>query len=368
MPIALHDLRRYAIARSLFKPTSLKRAVVKLGFVQADPIRAPARAQDLTLRHRVNGYRAGDLERRYAALGLEEDFFINYGFLPSAHHALMHPRKVKAKPSPTRAKRMEAILAFVRERGVVHPREVDAHFLHGRVTNWFGGSSNATTQLLDHMHYRGWLRVARRDGGTRVYTAREQQPDTAQNGDSQALSAERMDALIDVFVRKYAPLPGPTLGNLVYRLRYGAPQWEKERKKALARAKQRLAHAKVEGIDWYWPAGERPESRKWRPDDEVRLLTPFDPVVWDRRRFEIFWSWAYRFEAYTPEPKRKLGYYALPLLWHERVIGWGNISVEGGRLHANFGYTDGKPPRNPGFRLGLESELSRLSEFLKSDR
>ena len=61
----------------------------------------------------------------------------------------------------------------MRERGVVHPREVDAHFAHGRVTNWFGGSSNASTKLLDHMHYRGLLRVARRDGGTRVYVARE---------------------------------------------------------------------------------------------------------------------------------------------------------------------------------------------------
>ena len=61
----LDDLRRYAVARSLFKPTGLGKAIDKLGFVQADPIRAPARAQDLTLRHRVEGYLAGDLERRY---------------------------------------------------------------------------------------------------------------------------------------------------------------------------------------------------------------------------------------------------------------------------------------------------------------
>ncbi len=65
MPITLDDLRHFAVARSLFTPTSLKRAIHKLGFVQADPIRAPARAQDLTLRHRVKGYHAGDLERRY---------------------------------------------------------------------------------------------------------------------------------------------------------------------------------------------------------------------------------------------------------------------------------------------------------------
>ena len=53
MPITVADLRRFAVGRTLFPPTTLKRAIQKLGFVQADPIRAPARAQDLTLRHRV---------------------------------------------------------------------------------------------------------------------------------------------------------------------------------------------------------------------------------------------------------------------------------------------------------------------------
>jgi hypothetical protein len=367
MPISLSHLRRYAIARSLFKPTTLQRAIEKLGFVQADPIRAPARAQDLTLRHRVNGYRAGDLERRYPNLALEEDFFVNYGVLPRAHHALMHPRKLQTRSSPKRARQTAEILDFVRARGAVHPREVDAHFAHGRVTNWFGGSSNASTQLLDHMHYLGLLRVARRDGGTRVYIARDALPAEVPiaPADVKTLAASRMDALVDVIVRKYAPLPGSTLGFLVNRLQHGAPQWSKERRAALARAKQRLAHATVEGIEWYWPAEESPRSARWRPDDEVRLLTPFDPVVWDRPRFEIFWNWVYRFEAYTPAPKRKLGYYALPLLWRERVVGWGNLTVVDGRLNSDFGYSDGKAPRDSGFRTALEAELERVRAFLK---
>jgi uncharacterized protein YcaQ len=54
MPITLDHLRRYAVARTLFKPTTLLRAIRQLGFLQADPIRSPARAQDLTLRHRVS--------------------------------------------------------------------------------------------------------------------------------------------------------------------------------------------------------------------------------------------------------------------------------------------------------------------------
>ena len=133
-------------------------------------------------------------------------------------------------------------------------------------------------------------------------------------------------------------------------------------KEALARAKQRLAHARVDGVDWYWPAEESlvPEC----PDEAVRLLAPFDPVVWDRRRFERFWGWAYRFEAYTPAPRRKLGYYALPLLWRDQVIGWANLAARDGQLDAAFGYVSGRAPRGKAFKRALEAEIERMREFL----
>ena len=359
MPLTLDHLRRYAVARSLLKPTTLMRAIARLGFVQADPIRAPARAQDLTLRHRVIGYRAGELERRYPRLPLEEDFFVNYGFLPRAPQALMHPRDARKAWTPTRWKQAQAVREFIAERGTVHPREVDAHFAHGKTTNWFGGSSNASTQLLDGMHYRGLLRVAGRASGTRTYALREDSAPV----DKAGIDA-RLDALIDVIVHKYAPLPDASLGQLVGYLGRGVPQWDAARKPALLRARQRLQRARVDGIDWLWPADEHAESRRWKPDGQVRLLTPFDPVVWDRRRFELLWGWPYRFEAYTPAPKRKLGYYALPLLWGERVIGWGNLSVVDGVLQAQLQYVDGQVPRDPLFKEGLQAELSRMRTFL----
>jgi hypothetical protein len=109
-------LRRYAVVHSLFPQTTLKRAIDRLGFVQADPIRAPARAQDLTLRHRVKNYRAGDLERRYAALGVEEDTFINYGFVSSSVYALMHPRRFTPDWPAAQRKRVQALMAVVRAR------------------------------------------------------------------------------------------------------------------------------------------------------------------------------------------------------------------------------------------------------------
>src|SRR5215831_19331751 len=87
-------LRRHAVLGSLGPPSTLARALARSGFVQADPIRAPARAQDLILRHRVAQYRAGDLERRFTRLGLEEDFLYAYGFMPRETYRLLHPRAV----------------------------------------------------------------------------------------------------------------------------------------------------------------------------------------------------------------------------------------------------------------------------------
>ena len=105
---------------------------------------------------------------------------------------------------------------------------MDRHFAHGKITNWFGGSTNATTRLLDEMHYRGLLRVARRDSGTRVYAVREASAAAQMPGVD-----ERIDALVDVIVRKYAPLPSRSLGQLMSLLRYGVPQWAAHRSTAL---------------------------------------------------------------------------------------------------------------------------------------
>jgi uncharacterized protein len=359
-PLTLHALRQHAVARTLFAPTTLPRAIQRLGFVQADPIRAPARAQDLTLRHRVADYRTGDLERRYPRLAVEEDFFVNYGFVPRAMQALMHPRTPRTAWSKARWSQAHAVLDFVRERGVVHPVDVDAQFAHGRVRNWFGGSSRASTELLDAMHYRGLLRIARRDGGVRLYAACDPHPGAA---DPDAA----FDALIDIAVAIYAPLPAATLGQLASRLCIAAPQWRHLRASAVTRARQRLPCSRVDGTDWFWPAGENPASARHAAQAGravARLLAPFDPIVWDRRRFELLWGWAYRFEAYTPPAKRVRGYYALPLLWRDAIVGWGNLAVVDGRLQPELGFVAGRPPREAGFRAALDDELGRLHRFL----
>jgi uncharacterized protein YcaQ len=352
----------------LFPETTLAAALRELGFVQADPIRAPARAQDLVLRQRVAGYRAGDLDRLYPTLDVAEDFFVNYGFVTTRVQALMHPRPSvsvwgsgRSAWPEERRRRARRLLAFVRRVGEAHPRDVEARFSHGTVTNYWGGTSNATTHLLDAMHYRGLLRVARREGGIRIYAAHEHAPF---RGGARERAA-RLEALIDAVVRIYAPLPAPSLAFWVRRLRYGVPQWRDELPGALRRAKERLERAHVDGIDWYWPVQQDPARSE--ATECVRLLAPFDPVVQDRARFELLWGWVYRFEAYTPPKKRKLGYYALPMLWRDRVIGWANARVVGGRLDVQLGYVAASGPRERAFARELDAEVERMRSFLRFD-
>jgi uncharacterized protein YcaQ len=357
--ISLGTLRRYAIARSLFTPTTLPQAMDRLGFVQADPIRAPARAQDLILRHRVRDYRVADLERHYPTLAIDEDYFVNYGFLPQHHQRLLHPRSIAAHGGARARRRIADLLAFARERGEIHPRDAHAHFAHGQATNYWGGTSRATTLLLDRMHYQGLLRVARRDQGVRVYAPR--------NASTLAAAADRQaqaQALLRLVVHLYAPLPAASLARLVAMLRRVAPQSGAALQAAAARAGQLLAHTRLAGTVWYWPSDEQPADHGLDAQPAVRFLAPFDPVVWDRRRFERFWGWAYRFEAYTPAVKRCRGYYALPLLWRDEVIGWGNLSIEGARLLPRLGYIAGRQPRSRVFRRELAAELARLTCFL----
>src|SRR5262245_8499127 len=144
-------LRRQAVVASLPPPTTLGRAIAAAGFVQADPIRAPARAQDLILRHRVSGYRTGDLERRFGRLELEEDFLYAYGFMPTETYRLLHPRGVTGRydvPDDLAAE----VLAFVRDRGPTHPTDLAERFGRERAINGWGGFSKATTRALQSLH------------------------------------------------------------------------------------------------------------------------------------------------------------------------------------------------------------------------
>lgn len=346
----LRKLRRLAAARSLFTAGTLQGAVDRLGFVQADPIRAPARAQDLILRLRVPGYRAGDLERLYPRLDAEEDYLYAYGFVSRGVWRLLHPRA-----AGTAGAFEKKVLAAVTELGEAHPAALEERLGARRVTNAWGGRSKATTQALDWLHYRGLLRVARREGGVRVFAPARPLTDPLP-------PRERMRARVLALVNILAPVPLRALRAMAARpLRRYFPGLGAAPAFLAAMIKDgSLACVKAAGEDYILPPGCDLSAE---PPRRVGFLAPFDPLVWDRARFEKFWGWEYRFEAYTPQAKRLRGYYALPLLWGDEVVGWANAAVTGGRLAVETGYA-GRRPGGAEFGRELEAETARLAAFL----
>jgi uncharacterized protein YcaQ len=356
LPLTLDELRRRAVAASLFAPTTLAKAVTALGFVQADPIRSPARAQDLILRQRVANYRAGDLERRYARLGLEEDFLYAYGFMPREVADLLHPRGDAAgalhRPSGLAAD----VLGFVAERGRTHPQDLIAHFGKERAVNGWGGFSQATTRALQHLHHYGHLRVAKRRDGIRIYEA-------APGREPVLDAAERRRRILLLVTRLLAPLPVKGLRPTLALLSRGASDRAGLYAAVQAMLRQgELESGKVGGETYLWPA-----AMDWQKGGEarrkLRFLAPFDPIVWDRRRFEHLFGWEYRFEAYTPDAKRKLGYYAMPLLYAGKAIGWVNLKTASGRLEAEPGFVRAAP-KGQDFRRAFDAEMARMEVFL----
>jgi hypothetical protein len=350
MRVQLQDLRRQAVAATFFRPGTLRQAVERMGFVQADPIQAPARAQDLILRHRVKNYRVGDLERHYQRLGLEEDRFYAHGFMPRSIWRLLHPR-IEKPLSPMEKRVLE--VATARKR--IHPTDLEIHFGREVASNGWGGRSKATTLALHSLHYRGFLRVAGRVRGIRTYEVVSQRRDELD-------PIDRFRQLALAIASALGPLSERSLRAALFFLGHRGPALKALRSVVPTLiASEELASATVDGVRYLWVAKRIPQKT---PNDVVRFLCPFDPLVWDRRRFEEFWGWQYRFEAYVPAAKRTLGYYALPLLWQDDVIGWVNASNQGGKLTVEPGFKKPKP-RERAFRAEFQAEVARLEAFLQ---
>ena len=357
----LNTLRQHAISRTFFTPSTVPEALQRLGFVQIDPITAPATAQDLILRHRVAGYRKGDMERAYPELAVEEAYFINHGYVSRELAAVLwsnKPLSASLQEMDGRDEVMARVLQFAHEHGgEVQPKILNARMGSKSVTNAWGGQGQEGTHIVQRMHSAGLLRIVRREKGVRVYGL----PVAARVDVSAAVV---VDAELDALVQVYAPFTKRSLTSMCRLLTSSRPDLKPAIQVALCGLDDRLSGAEIDGVRWYWPRDEMMSAGGFETmDDAVRLLAPFDPLVWDRERFEQFFGWSYKFEAYKPAHARQLGYYALPVLWRDACVGWANVSAINGVMCASLGYVKSKP-REKAFRMALEQELADMAWFL----
>lgn len=172
---------------------------------------------------------------------------------------------------------------------------------------------------------------------------------------------ERLRKLIVIIATILAPVPEATLQANIARYRHlGNPRVTlRDLLKSAELEKQA-----IDGMSYVWPQSKTIHDEAPR---NVRFLAPFDPLIWDRQRFEHLWGWRYRFEAYTPVDKRVRGYYAMPLLWCDSIVGWANARVDGESLNVETGFVE-KRPNDSDFQRELDAEISRLATFLTLSR
>ncbi len=337
-------LKQFAVSNSLFAPTTLGEAFSRLRFVQIDPIRSPARAQDLILRHRVLNYKKDDIEKQATAVNLEEDYLYAHGFMLNDIWQLLHPRE-KIKLSGYDKK----VFEHIQKTQKVDKSELEKELGSKRERNWWGGMSQASRMALERLHYYGFIKIVKREKGARMYAPFEMPKLNLSKG-------ERLEKLIMAVVQILQPVTPPTLRQSLFRLRRFLGPSQEAIKSLLDKGV--LIKQAVDGADYLFVKDSFVPSEV---DEKVRFLAPFDPVVWDRVRFEQLWGWPYRFEAYVPKNKRVRGYYAMPLLWRNEVIGWANVSKEG---EVDLGFVNNRP-KEKSFDIALDQEITDMKDFLK---
>jgi hypothetical protein len=213
-------------------------------------------------------------------------------------------------------------------RGAVPTGGVDAHFTHGKVANWFTGSSDVTTHLLYEMHYRGLPRVARREGGTRIYAARKVRPDLP----DPSIARARFDALVDIVMNMYASFHILSLGHLL----------------------SQLAGNRVAGIGALATQRRRAAAHTVRPP---RLGSP--PL-------QYFLELGLSIRRVHPSAQTQAGVlFFAPALTRPSDWFGGNLTVTDVALRSSFGYTDGRLPRDAVYRSARDAELARMSLSLR---
>ena len=333
--------RRFLVRRHLLdparrlrpEPASVLAVVERLGSLQFDPLEVPgARNHDLVLHARIDGYaRALCDDLLYAPAGerlLFEAYNKSLNILPVHElpcYRLTWERAAERYDAGIlreRAPAKRAILARIRRDGPVTSAAVSRDL--GGPVDWHWGSNTEGRAVLEALFESGRVSIARREGNRRFY-------DLTERLFPPALLARRVpreEAARHRLLSRYRGVGLMGAGG-ASELTSGTGK-APERATILAGlvADGTLVPAEVEGVRGLrhvlaeeLPILEATATRDgaWAPS--VVLLAPLDPLMWDRRLVEALFGFTYTWEVYTPEAKRRHGYYVLPLLFGERLVG-----------------------------------------------
>ncbi len=373
----LDDPRRKATADVLYE------LVERMGFVQIDSINVVERAHHLTLAARLQGYRPALLER---LLERDRRLFEHWTHDASAIPTVWYPywkvrferyrRRVLEHPwwMERIGPEPERVIGHVRERlareGPLRTRDFEDERPEGTDKAWWGWKPQKAA--LEYLWRTGELVIAERTGFHKVYDlAGRVLP--AVHAAPRPTDEEHLDWAGRSALERLGVAGADKIAGF-----WRAISLEEARAWCgRAAARGEIVPVQVESADgarpraaWAVPGWEARAAALPPAPPRVRLLSPFDPILRDRKRTLRLFGFDYRFEAFVPEPQRRHGYYVLPILEGERLIGRldPKLHRDRGLLEIKNLWWEPGVRQSQGRRAGLEAALDRLAKLVGAER
>ncbi len=311
------------------EPASVLSVVERLGSLQFDPIEVPGvRNHDLVLHNRIAGYRREwtdawlyGKDRRLTELYNKSLNILPIDELPFYrlawdHAATRYDEGILREHAET----ANAILERIREDG---PLSTDAfRHLAGRI-DWWWAETPVARAVMEALFVTGRLGIARRDGNRRHYDLVER----LFPADLLARRVTRAESLRHRLLSRHRAVGLMAVGGGSDLITGTGSAADRARITAELIDEGVLLPVQVDGLRQprHVLADELPlleaTALEVRPTASVAFLAPLDPLVWDRRLLASLFDFDYTWEIYTPAAKRRFGYYALPLLFGDRLVG-----------------------------------------------
>ena len=391
--------RRFLVRRHLLAPPrslppnldGVRAAFATLGSVQFDPLGVAGRNHDLVLHARVAGYRPAWADTLlYDTRELFETYNKGLSLLPTAELPWYRINWARALEDDRvalhhqRRETMEQVMAQIRQRGPQSSADFETRH-SAKELDWWGKPANQTRLALEGLWEAGALGLARREGNRRFYDLAERiypaellahRPHALEQRRHKMLSRFRAHGLLGIGgqaelwlgVGPAKPDPKAPEKSSQQELRAGLltsgelVQLEVEG----VRGPRFVIRADVPALEAAVAEGDAaPVDPIGGPS--VTLLAPLDPLVWDRNLMRQLFDFDYVWEVYVPEPKRRWGYYVLPLLFGDRLVGRLEPRIDRTTRTVrilNVWWQDGFDPRTaPGFVEAVRGALRAYMAF-----
>jgi uncharacterized protein YcaQ len=349
---------------------TLERTLARTGVLQVDSVNVLQRAHYMPLYSRMGAYDVDLLRRasqrrprRVVEYWAHVQAFMPVDLWPVMQHRMASYREQRGKWGFTADAALEpGVLAAVRDRGPVTARELEAEFSAGPRTkdNW-GWNWSQARKVLDYLFLVGDVAIAGRTSQFEVlYDVPERVLPAAVLA---APTPSRAEADLEL-VRRAARSHGvATLRCLADYYRMAVA----DTRAAVGTLVEAGELVPVTVPGWTRAAYLHRDARLPRRVGARALLSPFDPVVWERSRAETLFDFSYRIEIYVPAHQRVHGYYVLPFLLGDRIVARVDLKADRatGRLLVHAAYAERAAP--PETAEELVAELQRLAGWLGLD-